>query len=197
MSDITQELVRDIKLNAFLEDRTIYITEIIENETELIVCRMLDKIKINDDLEGLEVKDRKPIHLQINSIGGNAFAGLGIVSKIQHMQDLGYVFVAHAGSVCMSAAFMIYIVCDLRFALRHSYFMIHQNQLGIETYFGSSENLKRISKQQDIMWGRLKGIIKQYTALDDDYLDRMVDNDMEIYFWSEEALSYKICDVVE
>jgi ATP-dependent protease ClpP protease subunit len=197
MSDITQELVRDIKINAFLEDRTIYITEIIETETELIVCRMLDKIKINDDLEGLEVKDRKPIHLQINSIGGSAFAGLGIVSKIQHMQDLGYVFVAHAGSVCMSAAFMIYIVCDLKFALRHSYFMIHQNQLGIETYFGSSENLKRISKQQDIMWERLKKIIKQYTALDDDYLDRMVDNDMEIYFWGEEALSYKICDVVE
>jgi ATP-dependent protease ClpP protease subunit len=197
MSDITQELVRDIKINAFLEDRTIYITEIIENETELIVCRMLDKIKINDDLEGLEVKDRKPIHLQINSIGGNAFAGLGIVSKIQHMQDLGYVFVAHAGSVCMSAAFMIYIVCDLRFALRHSYFMIHQNQLGIEEYFGSSENLKRISKQQDIMWGRLKGIIKQYTALDDDYLDRMVDNDMAIYFWSEDALLWKVCCVVE
>jgi ATP-dependent protease ClpP protease subunit len=197
MSDITQELVRDIKLNAFIEDRTIYITDFIDSEMELIVCRMLDKLKSNDDLEELEINDRKPIHIRISSPGGSAFSGLAILSKIQHMQDLGYVFIAHAGSICMSAAFMIYIVCDLRFALRQSYFMIHQNQLGLEEYFGSSENLKRISKQQDIMWSRLKKIIKQYTALDDEYLNRMADNDMESYFWAEEAQDYKICDAFE
>ena len=79
---IPNQIIQEVKLNAFVKDRTIYLTEDISSDTELMINRMFEKIEKRDKLDNIEPKDTEPIILKISSYGGLVTATLSIISTI-------------------------------------------------------------------------------------------------------------------
>lgn len=187
-------IIEEIKLNAFQNERTIYINEEITEETELLINRMFEKILKNDKREGLDIKDRKPINLKISSPGGSVFATLSIISTIESLKNKGYKIHGYSYGICMSGAFKIFISCSKRFAQSNTRFMYHQ----VQSYLGytSVEATKRKLDDLEDLWTRCKKVIKKYTKITDEELDRITKEDRDVYLWTEHAIELGIVDEI-
>jgi ATP-dependent protease ClpP protease subunit len=189
-------VIDEMKLNAFLNERTIYINdnEIVE-DTEFIINRMFEKIVERDNKAGIKPENAKPIILKISSYGGDVFASLSIISQIEYLRDLGYWIIGIGYGKIMSGAFKILIACSERWCQRHSRLLYHQVQ-SFEMGRTSVESDRRRLKDMEEMWCRCQDIILKYTKITQEQLDIITREDRDIYLWAEEALSLNIIDKI-
>lgn len=184
-------IIDEMKINAYLSERTIYINEEITEETEFIVNRMFEKITERDEKEGT----KEPINIKISSYGGNVFATLSIIAKIESLKENEYIINGYAYGVCMSGAFKIFISCTNRFAQRNTRFLYHQVQ-SYEMGDMSVEKAKRRLKDLSELWKRCQGVILKYTDITQEQLDTITREDRDVYLWTEEAMQLNIVDKV-
>lgn len=184
-------IINEMKLNAYTNERTIYINEEIDSDTEFMVNRMFEKIVARDKKEGT----KEPINLKISSPGGSVFATLSIIAQIESLREQGYIINGYTYGMCMSGAFKIFISCSNRYAQRNTRFLYHQVQ-DYEYGYTSVERTKRNLKDLEALWQRAQEVILKYTKISKEQLDLITREDRDVCMWSEEALELGVVDKI-
>ena len=137
----------------------------------------------------LESEDsEKPIHMYINSPGGDVAAGLAIYDTMQYIN--APVATLCAGRAMSMGAILLAGGADgMRAALPNSSILIHQPLGGAQ---GQASDIEIVAKE--IM--RLKGVLMEILAKHTGQTPEQVtkDSDRDHYMTSEDALSYGIID---
>lgn len=109
-----------------LKNRTIWIDGEIDGLTLDVVSKI---IRWNQEDKNISIRNRKPIKILFNSVGGNLDVEEILVSVIKLSKTPVY---GIALGMVASAASLIFLSCHKRFALKNSYFIFHR---------GSCQNL--------------------------------------------------------
>jgi len=190
------KIVEEIKLNAYINERTIYLNDDnIDEDTEFIVNRMFEKIVERDIKNSITPENAEPIILKISSYGGSVYATLSIISTIETLKENGYKIIGKAYGKIMSGAFKIFISCTERICQKHTRFMYHQVQ-SYELGYTSVEQSKRKLKDLEELWRRCQNVILKYTNITQEKLDDITEHDLDVSLWPEEAIILNCVDKI-
>lgn len=165
-----------------LEDRVIFLSGEINNETaNLVVGQLLY----------LETKDsQKDISLYINSPGGSVSAGLAIFDTINYIKcDVSTICVGLAAS--MGAFLLSAGTKGKRYALPNSEIMIHQPMGGAQ---GQASDIAIVAEHILKTKKKLNTILAEKTGQPIEKIER--DTDRDNYMSADEAKTYGIIDKV-
>lgn len=129
------------------------------------------------DLAGIEAKT---INVEINSPGGDVFAGLAIYNALK---GSGKEIVTKVMGVAASAASVIYMAGDKRVAPKNTFLMVH-NPWSMAV--GNAEELRETADTLDKIGSSLRGIYTAGTGLSDDEVAEMLATDT--WLTADEAL---------
>ncbi len=165
-----------------LKTRTIMVSESISDE---LARRVYMQLLI------LEAESKeKPITVIINSPGGEADSGFGILDMLQFVAPPIRTLVS---GLCASAAVMVFLAGDKgqRLSLPHSRFMMHQPS---SQSFGQASDLEIASTEIVRMRRRYNQVVADAVGKDLETVTRDVDRD----FWltAEDARAYGLVDRV-
>jgi ATP-dependent protease ClpP protease subunit len=192
---LPNKVIEDIKLNAYMQERTIYINDSITDETEFLVNRMFERIVKKDDDNKTSMAEREPITLKISSPGGSVYSMFSIISTIESLKNRGYTINAYSYGMSMSAAFMISIICTKRFVQKYSRLMYHQPHRFVIGY-NTVEDFRRDSKEMDSLWETMQEIITKYTKIDKKTLDTMTRENRDVFMYGDEAIKLGVADEI-
>lgn len=126
-------------------DRRLVINEIVTEEL-LFYNQLIIQWNKEDFENNLEVSQRKPIRIYLNTYGGNVDPAMSLSNLIQISKTPIYIY--NLG-VCASAGVLIFLSGHKRYALKGSKFLIHEGEIGLS---GQStkvmENLEAIKQQE-------------------------------------------------
>lgn len=165
-----------------LEDRVIFLSGEVTNETaNLVVGQLLY----------LETKDsQKDISLYINSPGGSVTAGFAIYDTINYIKcDVTTICVGLAAS--MGAFLLCAGTKGKRYALPNSEIMIHQPMGGAQ---GQASDIAIVAEHIIKTKKKLNAILAQRTGQPLEKIEK--DTDRDNYMSAEEAKAYGIIDKV-
>ena len=137
----------------------------------------------------LESEDpEKPIHLYINSPGGDVSAGLAIYDTMHYIQ-------APVATLCSGRAMSMGAVLlaagepDMRSALPHASILIHQPLGGVR---GQASDIEIHAKEILRLRKVLSAILVKHTGQPDERIEK--DSDRDFFMTAEEAVEYGIID---
>lgn len=186
--------IEEIKINAALKYRKIYISGEIDENSMFKANYLLDRIVNIDNKHNIPINEREPIEIFIDSPGGSVYHGLSVISLLEHYREIGYKIITISQSIAMSMGFMILICGSERKAYRHSRIMCHQPSSA--SWYQELEKLQRDVKETETLWIRMKNLIVKYTKITEEQLDNIRDRCFDWYFWAEEALELGIIDTI-
>lgn len=132
----------------------------------------------------LSKKDRKPITIFIHSWGGDPLSANSLVDTIQTSETpirvVGLGFIA-------SAAYLIYLSADERYAFKNSVFLQHDGEINLENSSGKAKDTMAFF---DEMNERIKQYILDRTTMDEKVYNK--NEGREFYMYAEEAKEYGI-----
>ena len=163
-----------------LLDRIIFLgTEVTAEVANAIIAQLLF----------LESEDpEKPIHLYINSPGGDVSAGLAIYDTMHYIQ-------APVATLCSGRAMSMGAVLlaagepDMRSALPHASILIHQPLGGVR---GQASDIEIHAKEILRLRKVLSAILVKHTGQPDERIEK--DSDRDFFMTAEEAVEYGIID---
>lgn len=183
------KLLDTIFYNAYTE-RKFYVFRTITDETALLFNRYTDRYLEMDN--GIP----KPITILIDSPGGDAYAMLSIISRIEELKEKGYEIIADVRGKCMSAALWICVVCNKKVSQRYSRFLFHAIKSWNEPGFSSVGYSARQQKDTEEMWDLMKSIIIRNSNFTEEMINDITQNDKDFNFFAEKALELKIIDQI-
>ena len=198
MSVIIQPIdqsIEEIKFKEAVEYRNVYLIEEIDRETIFKTKCLIEKIVRLDKLKGLKPVDCEPISVHISSYVGSVHSTLYLISYIRHLQRLGYKFYTYVGEVAMSGGFFLSIIGDKRFAYEYSTLLFHDPRdfaYGLRT----TEDSRRVAREFEEEWKRLKGIVLEYTNIPEEKLEYYVGRKEDWIIFPDEAKEYGIIDEI-
>jgi len=184
-------LIEEMKLNSAIKYRTIYLTEDVGDDIMFKVDYFIDKIVRHDTKSG--VIKPEPIKLIINSYGGSIYDGLGLISKIEHMQENGYEFHGEVPSYAMSMGSALLQICKRRSARRYATILYHTPLSGMQ---GTLSEMQTSMDEVHRLWELMKSISLKHTKMTSEFLDSMYDRNKDFYMTPQQALEYGIIDEI-
>lgn len=141
-----------------------------------------------DEEDNIPIKDRKPIKIYIDSVGGDVMATFTIIDTIKMSKTP--VWTINIG-MAYSGGFFVLLAGHKRFAYKNSSFLFHEGSTG------SSGDAHKFNNWADFYKKILKKL-KQHTLenskiTDEQYEDHSKD---DWWFTAEEALEYGIFDEI-
>ena len=167
-----------------LEKRIIWLEEeVTENTLEFV--RKIIEWNREDEMNGLEPKDRKPIKIFFFSPGGDLDVNYALIDTIRLSKTP--VYGINIGRCCSAAAY-IYLSCHHRYLMNHSYFVFHQ---GSSQLSGSYNEVVAIMNDYQGQVAELSNLMKERTLYtEEEIMDNIV---TEWYVRKEEALEKGVC----
>ena len=167
-----------------LEKRIIWLEEdVTENTLEFV--RKIIEWNREDEMNGLEPKDRKPIKIFFFSPGGDLDVNYALIDTIRLSKTP--VYGINIGRCCSAAAY-IYLSCHHRYMMNHSYFVFHQ---GSSQLSGSYNEVVAIMNDYQGQVAELSNLMKERTLYtEEEIMDNIV---TEWYVRKEEALEKGVC----
>lgn len=184
-------LIEEMKLASAIKHRTIYLTEDVDDDIMFKADYFIDKIVRDDIQEGVDKST--PIKLIINSYGGSIYDGLGLIAKIEHMQENGYEFHGEVPSYAMSMGSALLQVCKHRVARRYATILYHTPLSGMN---GTLSDMQTSMDEMHRLWELMKSISLKHTKMTKEFLDSMYERNKDFYMTPEEALKYGIIDEI-
>lgn len=169
-----------------LQDRRIFIDEDIDQYVVTNIVRAL--LNINSEDKYIDVENRIPVIIYLNSNGGDVDAGFELIDVI--MQSKTPIYIINLG-YCYSMGFLIYIAGHKRYAAENATFLIHD---------GSSYVSNSTSKARDVMnflsaiEDRTKAYLLKRTNITAEEYDSK--QRQEWYMFADEAKKYGIVDYI-
>lgn len=112
-----------------------------------------------------------PIELHVQSGGGELLPAFGVVDALNASPVRVY---SHINGFAASAASLICVSCDKRFAYPHSLVLIHQLSGAAE---GKIDDVKRQVGNMDVFMKLVKHIYLEHTAIPEKELDALLTSD--------------------
>jgi len=165
--------------------KILYLADNEDNAVDEIIKSILE---INDDDKG--TASPRPIHLYINSYGGDVYPFLGLIDVIIASKTPVYTYTLGAA---MSSALLVVLAGHKRFAYKHSTFMYHQVSTG---EWGTTKHLEEDLVESKRLQKILDNIILEKTKITKRQLTSIYNNKKDWYMSSEDALRYQIIDQI-
>lgn len=169
------------------DGRRLYINgEIDECVIDTIVYHLL---RYNRQDKGLDISERKPIILYINSNGGSVQDGYGVIDAIVNSKTP--VYTVNQASV-FSMGFLIFLAGHKRFSMPSATFLMHD---GSNFAWDSTAKMKdRMDFELDQVEKHTKNYIISRTSIDERTYDEKYR--VEWYMYPKEAKKYNICNYI-
>lgn len=133
-----------------LDDRVLWLNDVVDLTTLEITQRV---IRWNMEDVGLQIEERVPIKIFINSPGGYLHEGLAVVDTMLMSKTPIYTICV---GLAASAASLIFIAGSRRFMLPHSRLLFHQ---GSATLSGNASDVQSASKDYEKLVESMKSLI--------------------------------------
>lgn len=181
--------LEEMKMNAAMRDRRIFISDEVDRESMFKACYLLDRLEELDKSSG----EKKAIEIIIDSYGGYIYHGLALISKILSMREKGYKIITTVNSVAMSMGFMILLCGSERRGLKHSRIMCHQPS---SASWGTLQDMEESVEETLSLWNRLKDLIIRYTNITEEQLEDIKSRKYDWFMWSEKAKELGVIDTI-
>ena len=168
-------------------DRHWYVADI-ESGISSTIDSMIRFWNRRDEEEGLNIEERKPIKIYIDSCGGSLTDAFTIIDSIRMSKTP---VITIATGCAYSAGFFIFISGHKRIAYPHASFLYHE---GSATNGGTASQFRNFADFYDIQLTQLKQIVLDYTDIDEDEYNKHKKDDW--WMTAEDAINYGIADEI-
>ena len=168
-------------------DRHLYVADI-EPGIGSTIDSMIRFWNRRDEEEGLNIEERKPIKIYIDSCGGSLTDAFTIIDSIRMSKTP---VITIATGCAYSAGFFIFISGHKRIAYPHASFLYHE---GSATNGGTASQFRNFADFYDIQLTQLKQIVLDYTDIDEDEYNKHKKDDW--WMTAEDAINYGIADEI-
>ena len=168
-------------------DRHLYVADI-ESGIGSTIDSMIRFWNRRDEEEGLNIEERKPIKIYIDSCGGSLTDAFTIIDSIRMSKTP---VITIATGCAYSAGFFIFISGHKRIAYPHASFLYHE---GSATNGGTASQFRNFADFYDIQLTQLKQIVLDYTDIDEDEYNKHKKDDW--WMTAEDAINYGIADEI-
>lgn len=169
-----------------LEDRRIYLTSDIGSDTIEYVDTLIEKFNYEDEKNGINSEEAKPIRLYINSYGGSIYDGLSIVNTILTSKTK---VIGICTGYAMSMGLGIYVACHERWAMPYTNFMYHELSSSAS---GRAEEIKRATQEYERLQKMYDHILTSRTSLSQKKLNSVKKSANDWFFDAHEAKKYGV-----
>lgn len=185
------------KIDELIKDKKTYIVDL----EEVKVCDEEGNALFHEDgtpeVDLIEVKvwgdnyKPEPIRLHINSGGGYDSSMMSIIDYIENSVTPVEIIVS---GECMSATTLILAVGHKRKAHKRTRFMIHGVSYGVR----NQKISKHKQQLEEANWadGIVRDIYEKYTNIPKEIIDRIITEDEDVYFDTNQALIYGLIDCI-
>ncbi|MCX7610344.1 MAG: ATP-dependent Clp protease proteolytic subunit [Ignavibacterium sp.] len=182
----------DITKKDQIKERKLFLFEIVDNKSVENIIKEIILINAYDDEQEKNIVnyERQPIELYINSVGGSAYDGFGLISVMQtsktpiHTIVIGY---------AMSMAFGICVAGHKRYAHKYSRFMYHQVRGYI---YGSLKDIEIDVDEYKTYQEHYDNLILENTFIQKEKLEDVKNRNIDWYISAQDALKLKIIDEI-
>ena len=168
-------------------DRHLYIADI-ESGIGSTIDSMIRFWNRRDEEEGLNIEERKPIKIYIDSCGGSLTDAFTIIDSIRMSKTP---VITIATGCAYSAGFFLFISGHKRIAYPHASFLYHE---GSATNGGTAGQFRNFADFYDIQLTQLKQIVLGYTDIDEDEYNKHKKDDW--WMTAEDAINYGMADKI-
>jgi ATP-dependent Clp protease protease subunit len=144
---------------------------------------LIQRINLEDDRNGIEPSQRKPIKIYVNSYGGSVYDGWSLIS---HMISSKTPVWTYCHGYCMSMGLSIFAAGHKRFMSKYATLMYHELSSRLE---GSREEIKRQSEEFDRLQEVYDEFLIERTDLDQETLTKHQKNVNDWYIDCKTALN--------
>ena len=155
---------------------------------------LIDELKVYDDLQLLDnMPEVKKLRIFMNSPGGGAYAGFAIADQLKRATDRFEVSV-YASGVIASAAVMVFIAIEDRYASEDTFFMVHEVAAEPSGSMSASD-VKRMNILFDMLTARyVKNLVSHSNKSEDEWQEMMK---AETWFSAQDALDLGLAKAVK
>ena len=155
---------------------------------------LLDEKKVYDDLQLLDdMVAVKKLRVFMNSPGGGAYSGFAIADQLKRATDRFEVSI-YASGVIASAAVMVFIATEDRYASEDTFFMVHE-VAGEPSGQMSATDVKRMNVLFDILTARyVKNLVSHSNKTENEWQEMMK---AETRFSAQDALDWGLVKAVK
>ena len=153
-----------------------------------------DELKIYDDLQILDdMLSVTRLKVFLNSFGGGAYAGFAIADQLKRVTDRFWISI-HASGVIASAAVMVFIAVEERYAAEDCFFMVHE--IAVPGTAGmSASDVKTMDKLFDKLTDRyVNNLVRESNKTNDEWQEMLKE---ETWFSAQEALEWELVKAVK
>lgn len=186
-------LVEEMKLTSAIEHRCIYLSEDVDDDIIFKIDYFISRIIRMDEEDGLSPSQTKPIKIIVNSYGGSIYDGLGLISRIEYLQEQGYEFHSEISSYSMSMGSAVSQICKHRTARRYATILYHTPISGLR---GTLSDMDTQMKETQRLWELMKSISLKHTRMTPEYLESMFHSNKDFYMTPEQALELGVIDEI-
>ena len=179
-----------ISSNVYVNDRTIYLSDDVDNESTGIINSNLIKLIESDNQEGEQKKNykRKPIKFYINTDGGELTDMWAIADIMQNSKTPIYTYCT---GKAFSAGFWLFISGHKRFISQHAIVLIHSLYSCTE---GKIQNMIEQLKHQVNVKKTIENYIVKHTKIKQDRLDEVREKKLNWFLTAQECLDLGVAD---
>lgn len=174
------------------ESRTLFLNGTVDQDNTKELIEAIYKFNDEDDRKGKNLVkfDRQPIKLIVNTYGGYAYDGFGLVGVIEQSKTPVHTYV-HGKA--MSAGLAIALAGHKRYAGKYATFMYHQVLTGA---WGKIEQIKEDLGEAERLCAIYDGIVLGKSNIRKDDLERVKERRADWFIGADEALKLGIIDEI-
>ena len=175
------------------------LTYVIEDTAYMAVyssLSLLDEKKIYEDLQLIDnMTNVKKLKVFLNSFGGGMYAGFAIADQLKRVTDRFEVSI-YASGVVASAAVMVFLVSENRYATEDCFFMVHEISFnpGAGASMSASE-IKLMNNLVEMLTARyVKNLVRVTNKSENEWQEMMKE---ETWFSAQDALDWGLVKAVK
>ena len=181
----------------FTEKQLSDLTYVIKDTAHMSIyaaLSLLDEKKVYDDLQLLDqMESVKKLRVFMNSPGGGAYAGFAIGDQLKRASDRFDVSI-YASGIIASAAVMVFIAIDERYAAADTFFMVHEVAAEPSGSMSASD-VKRMNILFDMLTARyVKNLVEHSNKSEEEWQEMMK---AETWFSAQDALDWGLVKAVK
>jgi len=184
-------IVEEMKVNSALKHRVIYMAEDVDDDSVFKLNYYLDRILRIDAKDGT----KEPITIIISSFGGSVYEILSSISRLEKMQEDGYIIKTIVDAKAMSCGSLL-SQCGskgYRYANRYATLLYHQVS---SATWGTLADMEVGVEETQRLWDLLKEITLKHTNVSDEWFEGLKVRNRDLYLTPKQCLELGIIDEI-
>lgn len=190
-SEYQDVIVNEMKLTSAMDYRIIYLCEDVTENACFKLNYFLDRLVRLDKESG----EKEPITIVVSSFGGSVYEIFSSISRIERMQEDGYIIKTIVDAKAMSCGSLLAQAGSRghRYANRYATILYHQVSSGT---YGTLAEMETDVDETIRLWKLLKKITLKHTNVTNKWFENLKKFNRDVYLTPEEALTLGIIDYI-